>query len=78
MAGGGRAFSYLISAQVQAVTLILMAFWVGDWLNERYPKDFNWYLVTFAVAVISIFQTFYVVIRATLKIGKEAEKKNID
>ncbi len=74
MSGSGKAFSYLISAQVQAVTLILMAFWVGDWLNENYPKGFNWYLATFTIAVIAIFQTFYMVIRAALKIDSKKDK----
>jgi hypothetical protein len=80
MSGLGKAFTYLIAAQVQAVTLILMGYWVGDWLNKNHPVSFNWYIVTFTIAVLGIAQTFYVVIRAAMTQGKTPsegeEKKN--
>ena len=66
MANFGRAFSYLIAAQVQAVGLIFFAYWVGRWLNEHHPVSFSWYIVTFTVAVLGVAQTFYVVIKAAL------------
>ncbi len=74
MANLGKAFTYLIAAQVQAVTLILMAYWVGDWLNKNHPASFNWYVVTFLIGVIGIAQTFYVVIRAAMTQGKTDSK----
>jgi uncharacterized membrane protein len=76
LANLGKAFTYLIAAQVQAVTLILMAYWVGDWLNKNHPMSFNWYVVTFVVGVFGIAQTFYVVIRAAMTEG--ATKANSD
>lgn len=74
MANLGKAFTYLIAAQVQAVTFILMAYWVGDWLNTNHPADFNWYIVTFVVGVLGIAQTFYVVIRAAMSQGQDGVK----
>ncbi len=76
MGKSAKAFSYLISAQVQAVTLILMAFWVGDWLNDNYQKDFNWYVVTFPISILAIVQTFYMVIKAALNLDKNSKKKD--
>lgn len=76
MANLGKAFTYLIAAQVQAVTFILMAYWVGDWLNKNHPASFNWYIVTFVVGVLGIAQTFYVVIRAAMTEGQTGKKSN--
>ena len=70
MPGLGKAFSYLIAAQAQAVSLILLAIYAGDWLNKNYPKSFNWYWVTVAIGTLGVAQTFYVVIRAALIQGK--------
>jgi hypothetical protein len=62
-----RGFSYLIAAQVQAIMLVLMAWKVGEWANEKHPIGVNWYLITFTVAVLAVAQTFYVVIRAAMR-----------
>ena len=71
MASLSKAFSYLIAAQTQAVALILMAYWGGEWLNDHHPIGLNWFYVTFTVAVIGIFQTFYVVIRAAFTLDRD-------
>ena len=74
----GRAFSYLIAAQVQAVSLIFLAYWAGDWLNKNHPIGFNWYVVTFTIGVLGVAQTFYVVIRAAMIQGKQQPEKTDD
>lgn len=66
-----RALSYLIAAQVQAVALCMLAWWVGDWANQNHPMAVNWYAITFPVAVIAIGQTFYVVVRAAIRQNKK-------
>jgi hypothetical protein len=71
MASLSRALSYVIAAQFQAVGLILVAWWGGNWLNEQHPLSFNWYAVTFPIATIAVGQTFYVVIRHALNQAKE-------
>lgn len=64
MAGGlGRAFSVAIAAQFQALGILGLAWWAGEWLNENHQVSFNWYLLTFPMAVLMIAQTFYVLIR---------------
>jgi tellurite resistance protein TehA-like permease len=70
MASLSRALSYLIAAQFQAVGLILVAWWGGNWLNEQHPLSFNWYAITFPVATLAVAQTFYVVIRHALRQAK--------
>lgn len=78
MANFGRAFSYLIAAQFQAVALLFFAWWAGQWLNEHYAKSFNWYAVTIPLAVIGMAQTLYVVVRQVMKEGKSDDAAKAD
>jgi len=67
MSSLSKAFSYLIAAHVQAMGLFFVAWAGGDWLNENHPQSFNWFLLTFLVAMLGVAQTFYVIIRHALK-----------
>lgn len=71
MASLTKAFTYLIAAQLQAIGLIIAAWWIGDWLNEQHPLPFNWYAITFPVAVLAVAQTFYMVIRHAYRMSKK-------
>lgn len=62
-----KAFTYLIAAQVQAVMLLLFAWYAGDWLNQKHAQSFNWYIVTFGVGILATAQTFYVVVRHAIR-----------
>ncbi len=73
MASLAKAFSYLIAAQVQAIGLILLALYGGEWLNKNEPIAINWYIITTAVAVLGVVQTFYVVIKAAMAQGKRTD-----
>lgn len=58
MAGGlNKAFSIAIAIQFQIIGLIASGWLVGKWLNREYPKDFDWYYITFALAFLAIIQT---------------------
>lgn len=70
-----KALSTLIAAHMQAVGLVMAAYYVGDWLNASYPRDFSWYIVTFTVAVIAIAQTFYVVVRYAMRESKKLDAR---
>ncbi len=62
-----KAFTYLIAAQVQAVMLLLFAWYAGNWLNVNHARSFNWYVVTFSVGILATAQTFYVVVRHAIR-----------
>ena len=78
MANFGKAFTYLMAAQVQAVGLIFLGYWAGTWLNENHPRDFNWFIVTFTIAVLGVAQTFYVVVKAALIQGGSKKSEGSD
>jgi hypothetical protein len=71
----GKALSYLIAAHIQSVGLVLLAWWVGEWLNDHHNVGFNWYVVTFTVALLGIIQTFYVIVRAAWREDKRGERR---
>lgn len=73
-----RAFTYLIAAQVQAVAICMLAWWVGDWANKNHPIGVNWYAITFPVGVLAIAQMFYVVVRSALKQQKDKERREAE
>ncbi len=65
-----RAFAYLIAAHVQAIGLIFIAIWIGGFLNDEYPINVNWMVITSLVAVVAIAQNFYVLVRAAMREDK--------
>ncbi len=71
-----KAFSYLIAAQVQAITLIVAAWWIGDYLNQHHPIGFSWFAITIPVGILGVAHSFYLVIRYTMKQSKKADKKD--
>lgn len=71
-----KGISYLIAAQFQAIGLLLISWWAGEWLNEKYPKDFSWYVVTIPIGVVGMLHSFYVVIRYTMMMDKKNSKKS--
>ena len=76
MPGGlGRAFSVAIAAQFQALGMLGLAWLGGEWLNTHHPQQFNWYIVTFLVAVVAIAQTFYVMLRHFMRTEQSAEQR---
>lgn len=68
MASLGQGFSLLIAAQFQALGLVFVAWWGGNWLNQNHPIGVTWYAITFPVAVIGIAHSFYVVIRHAMNL----------
>lgn len=70
MASLGKAFTFLIAAQLQAIGIIMAAWWIGEWLNENHPLSFNWYAITFPIGVLAVAQTFYMVIRHAYRVSK--------
>ncbi len=77
MQGMAKAFAYLIAAHVQAMGLVVFAWWLGKFLNQRYPQDFNWLVWTIPVGVLAMGQTFYLIIRNLLWQKKAAEKRDV-
>src|SRR5688500_3724621 len=72
----GQGFSLLTAAQFQALGMLFVAWWGGNWLNVNHPMGVTWYAVTFPVAVLAIAHAFYVVIRHAINQSKTPPPKS--
>ena len=71
MSNMARALTYLIAANIQALGLVFVGWWLGEELNKSYPKSFSWFSVTIPVSMLAVFHTYYLVIRQTIKLDKQ-------
>ena len=76
MGGLAKAFAYLIAAHVQAIGMVFMAWWLGTWLNSRYPIGFNWLFITIPFGVLAMAHNFYLIIRSLIWQKKAAESRD--
>lgn len=49
----------IIALHVNAIGMIVVAWFVGDYLDEQYPKRFSWYLITFGFVFFDIGYHIY-------------------
>lgn len=68
-----KILSYLLAANMEAVALFLGAWWVGQWLDNKYPQNFSWMLVVIGIAVIVLLHSWYVIFSLILKTSKTAK-----
>ena len=59
--------SYLLAANFEVVVLILGACEIAKWLNDHYPKGFDWLMVTMVIALIIIIKSWYVLFKEIIK-----------
>ena len=67
----------LLAYNFEVITLLLLSFWSGDWLNERYKMEFDWKLVTFTFGLLVIGHSgfvFYKILRK--KMAEESRAKD--
>ena len=59
-----------MGASFEAVALVIGAAMVGKWLDSNYPQGFRWITITMPVSLLVIAHTFYVVLRAVVRMEK--------
>lgn len=71
---GTRGLAFLLSVQFQAVLFLAAAWYGAEFLNEKYPMEFDWLTITIILALILIAHSFYVVFKFLIQ--KEKQEKN--
>ncbi|NDE15643.1 hypothetical protein EBZ80_12005 [bacterium] len=66
-----RGLSYLIAACFEAVAVIFGAALAARYLDANHPQGFRWLALTMPVGFLVICHTFYVVLRAIVRMDKE-------
>lgn len=65
-----RGMSYLLAVNFEAVAVIFGAWMLAKWLDSNHPQQFRWMMVTLPVALLVIAHSFYMVIRALIRLEK--------
>ncbi len=66
-------FGLVMGANFEAVALMAAAFYSAKWLNEHYPKDYDWASVTYVLGLLLIARSWYVVLRVLMRDQKASE-----
>lgn len=58
-----RLLGYIMAANFEVIGVLLLSWWLGSWLNEKYSSTINWLSVTYfcglVIIVISWVRIFY-------------------
>lgn len=67
-----KQLGILLALNGEAVGMTIAGYLAGQWLNEKYPKDFSWTLLTMLLALACVVYTWTVVLK---KLFREDETK---
>ena len=70
-----KAAVYIMSANLQALSLILFFFYGSEYLDENYPYSFSWKYFLLPAALVVSFYVYYQVFRVLVRIERERKKK---
>ena len=70
-----RLYALLMGANFESVAYLLAAWQGSEWLNENYPKDFSWSMMTYLLALILIARSWYVIFRIMIRDQKSKNDK---
>jgi hypothetical protein len=56
---------------MEAVALFLAAWWAAQWLDNNYPQNFSWMLVTVGFATLVLVHSWYVIFKLILKTSQK-------
>lgn len=73
-----QAFGVLIAANFEAVTLILLAHFGGEYLNETWPVSFNWLTVTWVLCMLTLVYSWVRLYRFIIRSWKEDQPRDPD
>lgn len=62
-----QLYALLAGVNFETVLFFMAAWQIGDWLNDSYPKNFDWALVCYLLALILIARSWYVMFRIMIK-----------
>ena len=60
-------FGLVMGVNFETITAMVVAYYAADYLNDRYPKDFNWSSVTYVLALLLIIRSWYVMLRVLIR-----------
>ncbi|MCX6130839.1 MAG: hypothetical protein NTX25_17505 [Proteobacteria bacterium] len=71
-----QQMAHLLAVNFETLIYIGMAWWSGRYLNENYPQNFSWTLVTYAFGLLLILRSWYLVFRSLIRHQKDDDREN--
>ncbi len=68
-----RNFGLVLSANFETICYIGLAWYLGSYLNEHYPRDFDWSKYTYVFGLLLIIRSWYVVFRVLIQSQKNQD-----
>lgn len=62
-----QKFGLVMGANFETIAALVVAYYAAEYLNEKYPKDFNWSAVTYVLALLLILRSWYVMLRVLIR-----------
>ena len=66
-------FGLVMGVNFETIAAAVVAYYAADYLNENYPKNFNWSSVTYVLALLLIVRSWYVMLRTLIRDQKASE-----
>ena len=73
-----KAAVYILSANLQALSLIIFFLYASDYLDEGYPQSFSWKYVLLPTALAASFYVYYQVFRVLMRLERRRQEKEGD
>lgn len=67
-----------MSACVETVLYMFLATWGSNWLNENYPRDYNWFGIISLFALLKVAHTWYLILRLLIRDQNNSSSKEQD
>lgn len=68
-------FGLVLAANFETIVYMGLAWFMAGYLNENYPKDFDWAKVTYVLGLILIGRSWYVVFRVLIRSQKKLSQE---
>lgn len=60
-------FGLVMGVNFETIAAMVVAYYAAEYLNDKYPKDFNWSSVTYVLALLLIMRSWYVMLRVLIR-----------
>ena len=69
-----RIFALVLSANFETLAYMGGAWYLGSYLNERYPQNHDWFKLTCILGLLLIGRSWYVVFRLLMQSQKNSSQ----
>jgi hypothetical protein len=60
-----------MAANIESITLLVGAWFLGRWLDEWYPLNISWIIIVVPVGIFMIFRTWVILLKRLLSESKK-------